>query len=133
MAVILLTLSQLQIYGGFRNATAPTTPFHVLRGGIGATVGVIVLLEPLSAYLESQAARVILALGWLAYGLLGLITGVATRGEQRIRIGALVTSGIAIVLEIVLFTGNSDDSGRMSLLGWITVSGGVLLLAFAVY
>jgi uncharacterized membrane protein HdeD (DUF308 family) len=133
IAAILLSLSLLQIFGGFRNPTNPATPFHVLRGSVGATVGVIVLLERWSAYLEPEAARVILAFGLVIYGLLGLLNAIATRDEQGIRVGALITSAIAIVLGITVYTGRNDDGSRITVLGWIAIAGGAALLAFAWY
>jgi uncharacterized membrane protein HdeD (DUF308 family) len=133
IAFVLLTLSLLQIYGGFRNPTDPATPFHVLRGGVGATVGVIVLLERWSQYLEPRTAQMILAFGLVVYGLLGLVNTVAARGEGGIRVGALITSAIAILLGIALFTGREEDTSRLTVLGWIAVAGGAALIAFAWY
>lgn len=133
IAAILLVLSVLQVYTAFRTQLQPVTLYNTLRGGIGATVGVIVLLEPLSAYLEPQAARFMLALGWLAYGMIGLISMAVLRSEQGLRTGAVLTSGIALVLSVSLFTSDGESTGGLALLGWIAVAGGVALLGYAAY
>ena len=54
IAGVLLVISALQILGGFRDRTAAATPICLVRGGSGATVGLIVLLEPVSDYLNVE-------------------------------------------------------------------------------
>lgn len=132
LAALLLILSVVRIYGGFRNAALLESPYHILGGGIGAATGVIVLLEPYITGLEPNAARVILALGWLAYGIIELAETIMVRGDQGVRIGGLIVGALGLVVGLVLFTGDSDDS-RISLLGWIAVVGGLVILAYAYY
>ena len=132
IAAILLVNGLLSILAGFRQPQASAAPCLILRGGIAATVGMIVSLEPISDYIDPDASRVILALGGLAYGLFGLVQVVAVREEAgRLRIGPLLTSGIWILLAILFFTGDETDDTRLNLFGIVAVVLGLLLLAYA--
>jgi uncharacterized membrane protein HdeD (DUF308 family) len=133
IAAVLLVNGLLQVLAGFRLPQAPAAPYRILRGGVAATIGLIVSLEPISDYIEADASRVILALGGLAYGLLGLVEVVATREATGLRIGPLIAAGIWIVLAILFFTGDETDTTRLNLLGIVAVVFGLLLLAYAYY
>jgi uncharacterized membrane protein HdeD (DUF308 family) len=133
LGAVLLANGLLSILVGFRHPQAPAAPYHILRGAIAATVGLIVTLEPISDYLDSDASRFIVGLGGLAYGTLGLVQVVATREESGLRIGALIASGLWILLGIVFLTGDETDDTRMNLLGIVLVAFGLLLLAYAFY
>jgi uncharacterized membrane protein HdeD (DUF308 family) len=133
IAAVLLVNGLMQVFAGFRLPQSPAAPYRILRGGVGATVGLIVTLEPVSDYLESDASRFILALGGLAYGLIGLVQVVATREETGLRIGPLIVSGLWILLAILFLTGDETDQTRMNLVGIVAVVFGLLLLAYAFY
>ena len=131
---VLLFYSVLQILAGFRNRLAPAAPYLVLRGGIGGTVGLIVLLEPLSDYLDSDASRIILAFGALAYGLIALAGTVLARSEgEDLRIGALIAGGLWIIIAILFFTGDEEDNTRITTLGIVLIVIGALLLLYAAW
>jgi uncharacterized membrane protein HdeD (DUF308 family) len=133
IAAVLLVNGLLEILTGFRMPQAPATPYRILRGGIAATVGLIVTLEPISDYIESDASRVILAFGGLVYGVLGLVQVVATRETTGLRIGPLIAAGVWILLAILFFTGDETDNTRLNLLGTVAVVFGLLLVAYAFY
>jgi uncharacterized membrane protein HdeD (DUF308 family) len=133
LGAVLLVNGLLSVLAGFRRPQAPAARYLILRGAVGATVGLIITLEPISDYLESDASRFILALGALAYGLLGLVQVVATREEAGLRIGPLIVSSVWIVLAILFFTGDETDNTRLNLLGIVLVILGLLLCAYAYY
>jgi uncharacterized membrane protein HdeD (DUF308 family) len=133
IAAIILINGLLEVIAGFRNPTNPLTPFRCLRGGVAVTIGLLVLLENVSDYLDADSSRTILAVGLLAYGLLGLVNVVAGREEYGLRIGPLITSALCIVLSILFFTSDQDDTSRIKLVGWVGIIFGVLLVAYGAY
>ncbi len=131
IAAILLVNGLLEILAGFRNQGAVGSPYRILRGGVGATIGVLVLLENVSDYLDGDSSRVILAWGLIAFGVIGLAASLLARSEAGLRISALVTGVLTIILGVILLTGGADSTSRMNLLGTIALVFGVLLLGYA--
>src|SRR5215216_4909393 len=74
IALVLLLDSLGHIVDGFRNRSLSSSPWETLRGGIGVTVAVLTLLSAGSDYVEDDGARQLLAIGLLAYGVLGIIS-----------------------------------------------------------
>lgn len=132
IAVVLLIQALLHTLAGFRNRETPAAPFHILRGGIGMTVGVIVLLENVSDYLDADAARLILGLGLIAYGGVG-IAGIWVERENRgLRLGGLALGIVNIVLGLMfVFSNGSGKDSWLRALGIIAVVAGIVLLAYA--
>ncbi len=56
--------------------------FRLFGGGIGMTVGLLVILEPFSASVGGEAGRSLLAVGLLVYGLFELAAGIAGFGSR---------------------------------------------------
>lgn len=132
LGLVLLANGLADVVIGFRRREAPASPFRILRGGVGITAGTFVVFEDVSDYLDPNTSRVILAFGFLAFGLIGFAAAIAARNESGgLRLGALVSSALAIALSAVLFTGNASDSSRLSLFGTIFAVFGVLLLGYA--
>ena len=77
IALVLLLASLGQIVDGFRDR-GPSSPWETLRGGIGVTVAVLTLLSAGSDYVEDDGARQMLAIGLLAYGVLGIVSLIPT-------------------------------------------------------
>src|SRR5215211_5214613 len=77
-ALAMLLVSLGHIVDGFRDRSPSSSPWETLRGGIGATVAVLTLLSAGSDYVEDDGTRQLLAIGLLAYGLLGLISLIFT-------------------------------------------------------
>jgi uncharacterized membrane protein HdeD (DUF308 family) len=133
IAALLLINGVLEILAGFRLSTDAAAPFRFIRGSVGATVGAIITLEPISDYLDEDASRIMLAIGLTAYGLIGLAGTIAGREERGIRIGALATAALSLIFAIILFTGDESDSSRMDILGVMGIVFGALLLLYAFY
>jgi uncharacterized membrane protein HdeD (DUF308 family) len=133
IAAILLINGLIEVLAGFRNQGTAASPYRILRGTIGATVGFIVALEWITDYVNSEASRVILGCGLVAYSLVGLAIVVVTREEGGLRIGALIVNLVLLLIGVLLFTGDETDNSRMTFFGTILIVLGVLLLAFAAY
>jgi uncharacterized membrane protein HdeD (DUF308 family) len=133
VAIILLVNGIIEILGGFRADDSGGARYRVLRGAIGATVGLIIALDPFFNYLDGNGARGILGLGFLAFAIVGLALLVITREESGIRIGAIVINLAFLVLGILFLTGDEEDSSRIDLLGTIAIILGVLLVLYALY
>jgi uncharacterized membrane protein HdeD (DUF308 family) len=133
IGAVLLVNGALEILAAFRTPELAITRYRLIRGTSGVIIGGLVVLEPISDDLDKTAARFILAVGLFAYGIIGLAATVINRNENGIRIGALVASGLCIVLGILFLTGDEGDSSRVELAGVIGLVFGVLLLAYAFY
>jgi uncharacterized membrane protein HdeD (DUF308 family) len=131
IAVVLLVFGVLDILAGFRNQATVASPYRILRGSVGATIGTLVLLENVADYFDPDGARIVLAIGLLFYGLIGLAAVVVARDESGLRISAIVSGGLTIALSIILFTGDAEDTTRLNLLATIALISGLLLLAYA--
>jgi uncharacterized membrane protein HdeD (DUF308 family) len=111
--------------------TNPITPYRMLAAGVGLTVGLLVALEPVSDYVDSDAAKVILALGLLGHGLIGLVGAFATRASGGLRRGALIGGGLNVAIALLLFYNVRKDALDPRWFGIIAIIGGVLVLGFA--
>ena len=133
LGAVLLLNGVLSILAGFRLPQAPAAPYLLVRGAVAVTVGLLVTLDPITDDLDASSSRFILAVGGLAYGLLGLVLVAVTRGETGLRIGPLITSGFWIALGIVFIIGDETDDTRLNVLGIIAIVFGLLLVAYAYY
>ena len=133
IAAILFIQALLHTLAGFRNREQPVSSFHILRGGIGMTVGVIVLLENVSDYLTADSSRLILGLGLIAYGAIGIIGIWVEREDRGLRFGGLAAGIINIVLGLMFAFSKAGDRSDSWLraLGVIAVIAGIVLLAYA--
>lgn len=105
--------------------------FRLIRGGIGMSMGTIVVLERLFGFMELNATRVVIGLGLLGIGLVTVFGAIAGREESQLRLGGI---GIALLLAlwgiVVLYQAN-NDSDSMSLFGWVAIIVGVGLAGLA--
>jgi uncharacterized membrane protein HdeD (DUF308 family) len=133
LGAALLINGVLRIYAGFRESaqSLPAAPYRLVSGGIGLTVGLIVVLEPVSDYIDADAARVILAGGLLAFGVIGLAAAVGTRESGGLRIGAVITAAIYIVFAALFFYNVRHDNLNVKIFGYLLLIFGVLLGAYA--
>lgn len=131
IAAVLLVQALLHTLAGFRNREAPVSPFHILRGGIGMTVGVIVLLENVSDYLTADASRLILGLGLVAYGAIGIVGIWVEREDRGLRLGGLALGIVNIALGLMFVFSNGGKDSWLRALGIISVVAGIVLLAYA--
>jgi chromate transport protein ChrA len=105
----------------------------VLQAGIGAAVGVLLVLRGwLLPDLDAASARNILGFGLVAYALVGLAGALLARGEEESWVRPLVNALLLIVLAIVLLTSTETNAAdRLGLLGWIALIGGAVYLVLA--
>jgi len=133
LGALLLVNGVLRIVQGYReNAQGlPSTPYRLVTGGIGLTVGVIVLAEWFSDYIEADAARWVLAFGLLAFGLIGLAAAVATRETGGLRTGPLITGVLYTAFAVLTFYNIRHNSLDPRWFGYGALVLGALMLGFA--
>jgi uncharacterized membrane protein HdeD (DUF308 family) len=133
IALVLLLASLSQIVEGFRDRRLSSSPWETLRGGIGVTVAVLTLLSAGSDYVEDDGARQMLAIGLLAYGVLGIVSIIFTFRSTGFKGGAIIADLLTIVLGVLLLSARSGDTGGTQLLGAAAAVGGVALLGYSWY
>jgi len=131
VAAVLLVYSIVIALGGIRNGDRPALAFSMLRAGVGATVGTIVVLESVSDYFQASSAPTILGWGLVAVALLTLAGIVVAREERGLPIGGLVLAALNLILGVLFLTG-SESTDRVTTIGVIIVFG-LLLLAYGAY
>ena len=110
IALVLLLVSLGHIVDGFRDRGLSSSPWETLRGGIGVTVAVLTLLSAGSDYVEDDGARQMLAIGLLAYGVLGIVSLIPTFRETGFKGAAIIADVLTIVLGILLLSARSGDT-----------------------
>jgi uncharacterized membrane protein HdeD (DUF308 family) len=133
IALVLLLDSLGHIVDGFRNRGRSSSPWETLRGGIGVTVAVLTLLSAGSNYVEDDGARQMLAIGLLAYGVLGIISIIFTVRSIGFNGGAIIADVLTIVLGVLLLSARSGDTSATQLLGAVAAVGGIALLGYSWY
>ena len=133
IALVLLLDSLGHIVDGFRNRGRSSSPWETLRGGIGVTVAVLTLLSAGSNYVEDDGARQLLAIGLLAYGVLGIVSIPFTFRSTGFNGGAIIADVLAIVLGVLLLRARSGDTSATQLLGAVAAVGGIALLGYSWY
>jgi uncharacterized membrane protein HdeD (DUF308 family) len=133
IALVLLLNSLGHIVDGFRNRGLSSSPWETLRGGIGVTVAVLTLLSAGSNYVEDDGARQMLAIGLIAYGVLGIVSLIFTFRSARFNGAAIITDILAIVLGVLLLSAPSGDTSATQLLGAVVAVGGIALLGYSWY
>lgn len=133
IAVVLLVDSAGHIIDGFRGRGVSSAPWETLRGGIGATVAILTLLSAWSDFVENAGARQMLAIGLLAYGIIGIVSLIFTFRETGFNVAAAIADVLTIVLGILLLTARSGDTGSTRLLGAAAIVGGLALLGYSWY
>ena len=132
LAAVLLINSLLRIWAAMRGM-APMDkgmPLRMVASGIGLTVGLLVLLEPVSDYVTNDAAKVILGIGLLAYGIVNLIGTWIGRDEQGIKWGAAVFALATIIFAFLLIYNTRHDSVGGRWFGWVALIFGVALAGY---
>jgi uncharacterized membrane protein HdeD (DUF308 family) len=133
IALVLLIDSAGHIVDGFRDRGLASSPWETLRGGVGVTVAVLTLLSAGSNYILDTGARQMLAIGLLAYGILGLVSLIFTFRATGFRFAAIITDTLTIVLGILLLRARSGDTGATQVLGVAAIVGGIGLLGYSWY
>jgi uncharacterized membrane protein HdeD (DUF308 family) len=131
IAVVLLAVSLGQIVDGFRLRGLPSSPWETLRGGVGATVALLTLLSGWSDYIAPTGARQMLAIGLLAYGVIGIVSLIFSFRSTGFKIAAVITDILTIVLGILLLIAEAGDTGSVRLLGAVAIVGGIAMIAYA--
>jgi uncharacterized membrane protein HdeD (DUF308 family) len=108
-------------------------PFRLFGGGVGVTVGLLVVLEPLSASVGGQVARHLLTAGLLIYGLFDLAAGVAGFRSGGFRFGELLNGALYAGLGLLLLANTWMEVVSIELYGVVAAAGGLLLIGYALW
>ena len=133
IAVALLLLSFVQIFEGFRFWNRSVSPWATLGGGVGATAAVFTLLAIWLPEITPAAARLILAIGLAAFGIIGLVSLIFTVRSTGFKIASLIIDVLAIVLGVFLFLAEEQNAERIKYLGLAAMLGGAVLLIYGYY
>jgi hypothetical protein len=133
IAAALLVLSFVQIFEGFRFWNRPVSPWATLGGGVGATAAVFTLLANWAPEITSAAARIMLAIGLVAFGIIGLVSLIFTLRSTGFKIASLIIDVLAIALGVLFFLAEEQNYDRIKLLGLVALLGGVVLLIYGYY
>ena len=117
LGIFLLVLSILGTIRGVRNRVAPKAlPYHMLAAGIGLATGAIISLNIWQEFMTPAASLVIISIGFMLYGLAGLLEWFLGGTEQRSWL-ALGISLVSLILGLAILW------SRLALAGtalWVT-------------
>ena len=133
IAVALLLLSFVQIFEGFRFWNRSVSPWATLGGGVGATAAVFTLLAIWLPEITPAAARLILAIGLAAFGIIGLVSLIFTVRSTGFKIASLIIDVLAIALGVFLYLAEEQNPERVKMLGLVALLGGAILLAYGYF
>lgn len=133
IAAALLVLSFVQIFEGFRFWNRPVSPWATLGGGVGATAAIFTLLANWLPEISAAAARLMLAIGLAAFGIIGLISLIFTLRSTGFKIASLIIDVLAIALGVILYLADEQNTERIRLLGLVAMLGGAVLLIYGYY
>jgi uncharacterized membrane protein HdeD (DUF308 family) len=133
IAAALLVLSFVQIFEGFRFWNRPVSPWATLGGGVGATAAIFTLLAIWLPEITPAAARLMLALGLGAFGIIGLVSLIFTLRSTGFKIASLIIDVLAIALGVFLYLAEEQNTDRIKLLGLVAMLGGAVLLIYGYY
>jgi uncharacterized membrane protein HdeD (DUF308 family) len=133
IALILLIESILHIAAEVRRPRGEADPWGMLQAGIGATVGVLLVLRDwILPQIDAESVRNILGFGLIAYAIVGAIGALVMRDEGEAWHRPIVNALLLIVLAVLLLTsGETNAVDRLGLLGWVALIGGAILLFLA--
>jgi uncharacterized membrane protein HdeD (DUF308 family) len=109
----------------------PSIPFRLFGGGIGVTLGLLVVLEPLSPSVTGEVGRHLLTAGLLAFGLFDLVGGVAAMPSRGFRLGSLLNGALYAGLGLLLLLNSQMEIVRVELYGALALAVGLALIAYA--
>lgn len=133
IAGALLVLSFVQIFEGFRFWNRPVSPWATLGGGVGATAAIFTLLANWLPEITAAAARLMLAIGLGAFGVIGLVSLIFTLRSTGFKIASLIIDVLAIALGVIFYLAEAQNIERIRLLGLVALIGGVVLLIYGYY
>jgi uncharacterized membrane protein HdeD (DUF308 family) len=133
IAVGLLIVSAGQIVEGFRFWSRAVSPWATLAGSVGFTAAGLALLSAYSPYIQPAGARQMLAVGLVAFGVIGLFSLIFTLRSTGFKVASVIIDLLAIALGVLLYMAEVDSTQNILLLGVAAVVGGVLLLLYGYY
>lgn len=134
IAAGLLGISLAQIVESFRFWERPGASWAMLGGGLGLAAALLTLFASYSVNIPPAGARQILALGLMAFGIIGvigLLVGVVRSRSSGFKIATLIIDILAIAVGALLYLAEEHDTERTQLLGVAGIVGGAVLLLYA--
>ena len=128
ISIVLLLASLIHMLIGFRrDVNELAARMALFTGGVGISVGAIVALDVFYDYLDSGAARAILAGGLIVYGVLGLVGLVFSR-EQGLVLRTIVACLVALAFAALLLLNVRDQRLHAAWFGIALVVAGLILI-----
>jgi uncharacterized membrane protein HdeD (DUF308 family) len=139
IAIVLVVISFLDIWSGFSTyrdplIRDPMTPFRLVRGGAGMTIGLLALFATRWGWLTEANIREVLGYGLIAYGAIGVLGILASWSNSRVRWATIGGNILGLALGFVLIYNAQQEVGATQstrYLGYAALIGGVVLAMYA--
>jgi SulP family sulfate permease len=105
---------------------------RLLSAGIAVAIGISLVLEPISSYLDLDSAQFLLAVGLALLGANGLVAVYRGSLDSADRTSDVTVALSLIGLAVLTLLALNRDTSPIELLGWLAILAGVALLAYAV-
>jgi uncharacterized membrane protein HdeD (DUF308 family) len=141
LAALLVFTSVLDILTGIRNfqnplEQRPMTPYLLVRGGAGVSIGLMYFLSARSDYIAESDARYILGYGLLAYAIIGLVGVIMSMIKGQMHWMAAATNLLYLFIGAVLIYNNQESveaERAVRFIGWAAIAGGAILLLYTYF
>lgn len=116
-----------------RQDAGPMMPYLLIRSGIGIATGLIVVLNRLVGSMDLNQSRVIAGIGLLGMGAVTIVGMVLVRGDDSVRIGAVIGALFLAIWGIATLYQAANNASTSRLIGWLAVIAGLAYCAIALY
>ena len=135
VAAILGIMGLIELIAGLRlEASGAVIKVTMIHATVGFVTGLLIFVLLWTDSLTNQAGAIILAFGCLIVGLLGLYRAVLLRGQVSLR-GGLIMSVFFFLFGAMLMLsalGKGLFDASLTLMAWLLVIAGALLIAWAI-
>jgi hypothetical protein len=109
------------------------TPYLLVRGGAGVSIGLMYFLSARSDYISEGDARYILGYGLLAYAIIGLVGVIMSMIKGQMHWMAVATNLLYLFIGAVLiynYQESVEAERAVRFIGWAAIAGGAILLLY---
>jgi uncharacterized membrane protein HdeD (DUF308 family) len=135
VAAVLGIMGLLELIAGLRlEASGAVIKVTMIHATVGLVTGLLIFVLLWTDAMTNHAGAVILSVGCLIFGLLGLYRVFLLRGQAPLR-GSLITSVFFFFFGAVLMLsalGKGLFDASLTLMAWLLVIAGALLIAWAI-
>jgi uncharacterized membrane protein HdeD (DUF308 family) len=108
-------------------------PFRLFGGGVGVTLGLLVVLEPYAPSVGGQVGRHLLTAGLLAFGVFDLAGALVAFPTRGVRLGSLLNGAFYAGLGLLLLLNTQLEIVRIELYGALALAIGLALIGYAIW